>query len=65
MPRFAANLSLLFTEVPLVERFARARAAGFSRVEINSPTRPRSRSSRGRAGTPTSPACSSTCPRAI
>ncbi|MFO0693964.1 MAG: TIM barrel protein [Polyangiales bacterium] len=37
MPRFAANLSLLFTEVPLVERFARARAAGFSRVEIQFP----------------------------
>lgn len=37
MPRFAANLSLLFTEVPLVERFARARAAGFACVEIQFP----------------------------
>jgi hydroxypyruvate isomerase len=34
MPRFAANLSLLFTEVPLLERFGRAAAAGFEAVEI-------------------------------
>ncbi|MDP4547726.1 MULTISPECIES: hydroxypyruvate isomerase [unclassified Marinobacter] len=34
MPRFAANLSMLFTEVPFLERFARARAAGFSGVEF-------------------------------
>ncbi|MCX7644937.1 MAG: TIM barrel protein [Rhodobacteraceae bacterium] len=34
MPRFAANLSWLFTERPLVERFAAARAAGFGAVEI-------------------------------
>jgi len=33
MPRFAANLSMLFTEVPFPERFALARAAGFSGVE--------------------------------
>lgn len=33
MPRFAANLSMLFTDVPFIERFARARAAGFSAVE--------------------------------
>lgn len=33
MPRFAANLSMLFTEVPFLERFAKARAAGFSGVE--------------------------------
>ncbi len=33
MPRFAANLSMLFTEVPFLERFARAKAAGFSAVE--------------------------------
>jgi len=33
MPRFAANLSMLFTEVDFTERFARARAAGFSGVE--------------------------------
>jgi hydroxypyruvate isomerase len=32
--RFAANCSLLFTEVPLLERAAAARAAGFSAVEF-------------------------------
>ncbi len=34
MPRFSANLSLLFTERPLVERFAAARDAGFDAVGI-------------------------------
>lgn len=33
MPRFAANLSMLFTELPFMERFAAARAAGFTAVE--------------------------------
>ena len=33
MPKFAANLSFLFTEVPFPERFARAAAAGFAGVE--------------------------------
>lgn len=33
MPKFAANLSFLFTEVPFSERFARAAAAGFRGVE--------------------------------
>jgi hydroxypyruvate isomerase len=33
MPRFVANLTMLFTEVPFLERFARARAAGFEFVE--------------------------------
>lgn len=37
MLRFAANLSLLFTELPLVERLAAARAAGFAAVEIQFP----------------------------
>lgn len=37
MLRFAANLSLLFTEVPLAGRFALARQAGFSAVEIQFP----------------------------
>jgi hydroxypyruvate isomerase len=32
--RFCANVSLLFAEVPLIERFARARAAGFDTVEL-------------------------------
>ncbi len=34
MPRFAANLSMLFTEVPFLERFERAAAAGFEAVEF-------------------------------
>lgn len=34
MMRFAANLSLMFTERPLLERFAAAAAAGFDAVEI-------------------------------
>lgn len=33
MPKFAANLSFLFNEVPFPERFARAAAAGFTGVE--------------------------------
>ncbi len=37
MPRFAANLSMLFTEAPLLERFARAAHAGFTAVEIQFP----------------------------
>jgi len=37
MPRFTANLSLLFTEVPLLERFAEAARAGFTAVEIQFP----------------------------
>lgn len=34
MPRFAANVSMLFTDVPLIERYARAAAAGFRGVEM-------------------------------
>ncbi len=34
MPDFAANLSLMFNEVPLPERFARAAECGFRGVEI-------------------------------
>lgn len=34
MPRFCANLTLLFADVPMVERFALAKAAGFAAVEI-------------------------------
>lgn len=37
MPRFSANLSTLFTEVPLRERFECARQAGFDAVEIQFP----------------------------
>ena len=34
MPRFAANLSMLFTEVPFLDRFDRAARAGFDAVEF-------------------------------
>jgi len=34
MPRFAANLTMLFTEVPFLDRFERAAAAGFDAVEF-------------------------------
>jgi hydroxypyruvate isomerase len=37
MPKFAANLSTLFTEVPLPERFAAAAKAGFKGVEVQFP----------------------------
>ena len=33
MPKFAANLTMLFNEVPFMERFAAAKAAGFTAVE--------------------------------
>jgi hydroxypyruvate isomerase len=33
MPRFAANLSMMFTEVPFLDRFDAAREAGFTGVE--------------------------------
>lgn len=33
MPRFAANLTMMFNEVPFLDRFARAAAAGFEAVE--------------------------------
>ncbi len=34
MPRFAANLSMMFTEVPFLDRFAAASKAGFAAVEF-------------------------------
>ena len=37
MPRFAANLAYLFTERPLIERFAAAAAVGFRAVELQLP----------------------------
>ena len=37
MPRFAANLSLLFTELSLPARFAAAAGAGFEAVELQFP----------------------------
>ena len=37
MPRFSANLSLLFTELPLLERFIPAGGCGFKAAEIQFP----------------------------
>src|SRR3546814_10559309 len=37
MPRFCANLSMMFLESPLRERFAAARQAGFPGVELQFP----------------------------
>src|SRR6185295_18097926 len=37
MLRFCANLNFLFTEVPLLDRFAAAAKAGFKAVEIGNP----------------------------
>lgn len=37
MVRFCANVSMLFAEVPFLERFGRARAAGFEAVEFQFP----------------------------
>lgn len=34
MPKFAANLTMLFTDVPFLERFSLARQAGFTYVEF-------------------------------
>ncbi len=34
MPKFAANLTMLFTEMPFLERFAAASSAGFRAVEF-------------------------------
>ncbi len=34
MPRFAANISMMFNELPFLDRFAAARAAGFEAVEF-------------------------------
>jgi hydroxypyruvate isomerase len=37
MPRFAANLSMLFTDAPFLDRFDRAARAGFEAVEFQFP----------------------------
>ena len=34
MPKFAANLTMMFNEVPFPERFARAAKVGFAGVEF-------------------------------
>ncbi|MEQ4562710.1 MAG: TIM barrel protein, partial [Acinetobacter sp.] len=37
MSQLAVNLSMIFTEVPLIERFALARQHGFQHIEIQFP----------------------------
>ncbi len=37
MPRFAANVSFMFTELPFLERFGAAASAGFGAVEFHFP----------------------------
>ena len=37
MPRFAANVSMLFAEAPFLDRFALAARAGFAAVECQFP----------------------------
>ena len=37
MPKFAANLTMLFNEVPFLDRFALAARAGFQAVEFMFP----------------------------
>lgn len=37
MPKLAANLTMLFTEVPFLDRFAKAAQAGFTAVEFQFP----------------------------
>jgi hydroxypyruvate isomerase len=48
LPTFAANLSFLWTELPFLDRFDAARAAGFSRVEYMFPYEHHAREVRGR-----------------
>jgi hydroxypyruvate isomerase len=37
MPRFAANISLLYPEYPLLERIGAAARDGFAAIEVQSP----------------------------
>ncbi len=39
MPRFAANLNFLFTELSFLDRFEAAAKAGFKAVEFDRPLR--------------------------
>ena len=43
MPKFAANLTMLFTEHDFLDRFAAARQAGFTAWNTCSPTTTRGR----------------------
>ena len=53
MPQFAANLTMLFTEVPFLDRFERAARAGFEAVEFLFPYAVPGRRAQGRASRPT------------
>ncbi|WP_170789491.1 hydroxypyruvate isomerase family protein [Ruegeria lacuscaerulensis] len=46
MPKFAANISLLFTELPYLDRFQAAAEAGFQAVEILFPYEPAAKETR-------------------
>ena len=37
MPKFSANISTLFRELPFIERIAAAAAAGFDAIELQFP----------------------------
>ncbi len=37
MPKFSANISMMFTEVPFLDRFAAAKGAGFDGIEFQFP----------------------------
>ena len=50
MPRFAANISTMFTDRPFAERIAAAAAAGFPRGRVPVPLRGRGRGAEGAAG---------------
>lgn len=50
MPKFAANLTLLFEELPFIERFAAAANAGFRAVEFLFPYDYPAGSDQSRAG---------------
>ena len=66
MPRFAANLNFLFTELPFLDRFEAAAKAGFKAVEIGRSLRRLGRRNRRASRRPTgSPWRCSTSPPAI
>ncbi len=65
MPRFAANLSMLFTEYPFLERFDRAAASGFEAVEFLFPYAEDVPGIRAALTRTALPRCCSTCLLAI
>ena len=53
MPRFAANLNFLFTELPFLDRFEAAAKAGFKAVESTNLYEASARGDRRRVSRPT------------